>query len=78
MKEPIKDPDGFVRYPEIHNHTQLGMHVLKKSGLIQIPDEWTGAIDFEAKQMNRPIYTIIHNAQSRNYVASHSNRSVLT
>jgi antirestriction protein ArdC len=32
-------------HPDIFNSTQLGEHTLEHSGLIQIPDEWTAAVD---------------------------------
>jgi len=40
-------PQYFDFHPDIHNHAELGEHVIKHSGLIQIPDQWAAAIDRE-------------------------------
>jgi len=39
--------DFFVLIPDVFNHVQLGGYYLEKSEMIQMPEEWTGAIDIE-------------------------------
>jgi|GEM_PF-1164597 len=39
--------DFHEHYPDINTHAELGEHVFAKSGLIQIPEEWAGAVDRE-------------------------------
>jgi antirestriction protein ArdC len=39
--------DFHEHYPEINTHAELGEHVFKMSGLIQIPEEWAAAVDRE-------------------------------
>jgi len=37
----------YEHYPDINTPAELGAHVFEKSGLIQIPEAWAGAVDRE-------------------------------
>ena len=41
------DSELFELHPDIHNFEQLGKYIFEKSGVIQIPGEWAGAVDLE-------------------------------
>jgi antirestriction protein ArdC len=45
--ELTQNTDVYDFHPDISDHLRLGEHTLEHSGLIQIPDEWTAAIDLE-------------------------------
>jgi antirestriction protein ArdC len=47
LAEQAHNTDFYTHYPDITNHAQLGEYVMKNSGLIQIPETWAGAVDFE-------------------------------
>ena len=47
LAELTQNTGVYDFHPDIFNHIQLGKHTLEHSGLIQIPDEWTAAIDVE-------------------------------
>jgi hypothetical protein len=39
--------DFYTLYADINNHAELGEYVFRNSGLIQIPDVWSAAVDRE-------------------------------
>jgi len=47
MAENVRSFDYFKQYPYIHTFAKLGKYVFETSGLIQIPEEFAGAINFE-------------------------------
>ena len=46
LTEYANNPEFFVLMPDVFNHIQLGEHYLQ-SEMIQMPDEWIGAINIE-------------------------------
>jgi len=47
LAEYTHNTDFFVLIPDAFNHVQLGEYYLEKSGMIEMPDEWIGAINIE-------------------------------
>ena len=47
ITESIDNLSYYDFHNDISNHEQLGEYTFMKSGLIQIPDEWAGAVDLE-------------------------------
>ncbi|MFA7462796.1 MAG: antirestriction protein ArdA, partial [Anaerovoracaceae bacterium] len=47
LTEYTHNADFFVLISGVFNHVQLGEYYLEKSDMIQIPDEWAGAINIE-------------------------------
>ena len=40
--------DFYVHIPEVHTYRDLGDYYLNQSGMVQMPEEWKGGIDFTA------------------------------
>jgi len=47
LAELAGNMDFYEHYPDINTTAELGEHVFEKSGLIQIPEAWAGAVDRE-------------------------------
>jgi len=47
IAEYTYNTDFYEHYPDINTTAELGEHVFEKSGLIQIPEAWAGAVDRE-------------------------------
>ena len=47
LAEYTHNTDYFVLIPDAYNHVQLGEYYLDKSGMIEMPEEWIGAINIE-------------------------------
>lgn len=47
LTEYTHNTDFFVHIPDVFNHIQLGEYYLEKTDMIQMPEEWIGAINIE-------------------------------